>query len=113
MVNKMFTGKASTGRQWKCEVEHHTNVKTNLGCAIYWLVDEATNERRWFGATFLSTQCDMAVASRIGLDIASAANRYPGRVHDMSKERVPSNLASSSTMHLILEAATRRQNHGR
>jgi len=112
-VNKSFTGKAITGRHWKCEVEQYANTRTNFGCAIYWLVDKATDERRWFGATFLSTQCDMAVASRIGLEIASAANRYPGRVQDMSKERVPSKLASSSTMHLILEAATRRQNHGR
>jgi hypothetical protein len=111
-VNTLFTGEAIAGRHWKCEVERHTNTKTNLGCAIYWLVDEST-ERRWFGATLLSTQIDMAIASRIGLDIASAANRFPGKVQDMSKERVPASLASSSTMHLILEAATRRQFRGR
>jgi hypothetical protein len=111
-VNTLFTGEAIAGRHWKCEVERHTNTKTNLGCAIYWLVDEST-ERRWFGATLLSTQIDMAIASRIGLDIASAANRFPGKFQDMSKERVPASLASSSTMHLILEAATRRQFRGR
>jgi hypothetical protein len=112
-VNGLFTGKPIAGRHWMCEVEQHKNTKTNLGCAIYWLVDESTNERRWFGATFLSAQCDMAVASRIGLDIASAANRFLGKIQDMSKERVPASLASSGTMHLMLEAATRRQNCGR
>jgi hypothetical protein len=112
-VNTLFAGKAIAGRHWKCEVERHTNTKTNFGCAIYWLVDESTNERRWFGATSLSAQLDMTLASQIGLDIASAANRFPGKFQDMSKERVPSRLASSSTMHLILEAATRRQDRGR
>lgn len=55
----------------------------------------------------------MTVASHIGLDIASAANRFPGRIQDMSKERVPSSLVLSSTMHLILEAANRRHTRGR
>jgi hypothetical protein len=112
-INNLFAGEAIVGRHWKCDIEKHTDTKTSHGCAIYWLVDESRNERRWFGATLLSAQCGMGVAPHIGLDIASVANRFPGRVQDMSKARVPASLASSSTMHLILEAATRRQSRGR
>lgn len=53
-VNGLFTRKAISGRQWKCEVEEFTASKTKFGCAIYWPVDESTNERRWSGATLLS-----------------------------------------------------------
>lgn len=112
-IDRLFTGPTIAGSRWSCKVEHYMNTKTNFGCAIYWLIDKSANERRWFGSTLLSAQCDMTVAWHIGLDISFAANRFPGNIKDMSKERVPSGLAPSNIMHLILRAATARQTHGR
>ena len=112
MVDELFTGEAIAGSNWKCEVVQHTIPKKNIECAIYWLVENSTHERRWAGSTFLSAQCDMAFASRIGIDIASAANQLPGGVRCLSTERVSPSLAPTTTMRLVLEAATRRQTIG-
>jgi hypothetical protein len=106
-VDQLFTGPPLPGRNWSCEVEKYPDPSTKGKRAHFWLVDGDTE--RWFGTVALSAQLDMAAASRIALDIAHSANRWPVPVQDMSKAQAPHNLVPTSTARLILGAATKRQ----
>lgn len=115
LVDQLFAGPPIPGRNWRCEiVEQMTQSKTHY--AMYWLVDgTGLNERRWCGQTKLSapSTSDLAEASRISSDLALAANRFPGRVEEMSQEKPTSRLTMTPLMLMINEAATSRQTHGR
>jgi hypothetical protein len=113
IVDELFTGLKVDGRNWKCDVEIWTLLGSKTDRVLFWLIDEDKDERRWFASTVPSAQCDVAAAQRIGSDIASAANRWPGRVQAMSNEGVTTGLIQSSVASLILEVATRRQADGR
>jgi hypothetical protein len=110
-VDQLSTGPIISGRNWSCEVKKYPDPSTKGERAHFWLINGDTEER-WFGSIALSAQRDMAAASRIALDIANAANRRPGCVQDISKQKAPLDLALSITASLILDAAVKRQAPG-
>lgn len=107
LVDQVFTGPIISGRHWTCEFVK-TRRHSSEQRVDFWLVENTgQQQRRWFGDADL----DLSFASRISLDIANAANRFTGRVEDMSKDFQAKPMVS--TAKFILEAAKDRQQTGR
>ena len=121
LVDQLFSGPAVSGREWTCEMEEYTASNPSLAKkwrpkprVLFWLVDGTgkSEEKRLFGHALIS-HIDTASASRITPDIASAVNRYPGSVEDMSLATMPNKLWVHYGAALIIEAAIQRQGRRR